>query len=520
MTLPTVKVNGAYTRQLHPLSCSIKLSLQPLSTVNMVLPPTDEISVLDWVKVPAPDGTVGYYRVASVSTDADTGEKTVYAEHGACTLGDEIVSGDVEKTDVWADILGYVVAQQSTQVWQIGEIEVDRSSGPGHMMDASDTVYIDLGEHSLMDNITTLMQSIPGYYAEYEQRTDSDWYINIRSRQVTAACEARLSRNLKSCSIAYDASKICTRVYVEGLSSGKIDSPFISFYGVREETKSLNKKLSAGQKYMIATAYLWQHDHPQISVSISGIELSQITGLTVDRFAIGSICTVAIPWMEVTAAEMVIEKTYSDAYNAPEAVTLTLANNAPDLSIAIASLSGGGGGGGGGRMTDLEKDRKRFETHFEQTDEYFSLLATETEWDELGNGTVTAYGKIVVNSSSITSEVARATAAEGTLSTQIQQNADSIALKVSKGDVSSQLAVECGNVSISGANLVVSGYVTASAFDGLQASFNNLVSGTTRAASIKTNQLSASSSFTLGGAAHHNSTITIDGVNFNIVTWS
>lgn len=39
---------------------------------------------------------------------------------------------------------------------------------------------------------------------------------------------------------------------------------------------------------------------------------------------------------------------------------------------------------------------------------------------------------------------------------------EQIVLKVSKGDVSTQLSVECGNVSITGGNLVVSGYVKAS----------------------------------------------------------
>lgn len=39
---------------------------------------------------------------------------------------------------------------------------------------------------------------------------------------------------------------------------------------------------------------------------------------------------------------------------------------------------------------------------------------------------------------------------------------EQIVLKVSKGDVSTQLSVECGNVSITGGNLVVSGYIKAS----------------------------------------------------------
>ena len=61
----------------------------------------------------------------------------------------------------------------------------------------------------------------------------------------------------------------------------------------------------------------------------------------------------------------------------------------------------------------------------------------------------------------ITSEVTRATTAEGEMSSRITQTADQIALKVSKGNVATQLSVECGNVTISGGNLVVSGYITS-----------------------------------------------------------
>lgn len=48
------------------------------------------------------------------------------------------------------------------------------------------------------------------------------------------------------------------------------------------------------------------------------------------------------------------------------------------------------------------------------------------------------------------------------VATDTNNNATAITLKVSKGDVSTELAVECGNVSITGGNLVVSGYIKTS----------------------------------------------------------
>jgi phage minor structural protein len=52
----------------------------------------------------------------------------------------------------------------------------------------------------------------------------------------------------------------------------------------------------------------------------------------------------------------------------------------------------------------------------------------------------------------------------GGLYSKIDQNKEAIKLKVDKGEVSTELAVECGNVTITGGNLVVAGMITA---DGL-----------------------------------------------------
>ena len=47
------------------------------------------------------------------------------------------------------------------------------------------------------------------------------------------------------------------------------------------------------------------------------------------------------------------------------------------------------------------------------------------------------------------------------LFTKVSQNSEAITLKVSKGDVATQLSVECGNVTITGGDLVVNGMITS-----------------------------------------------------------
>lgn len=400
MDMPRVRdSSGNFTRRLHPISCSISDTLSPVSTVNMVLPQIDEISSFDWVEVPVPDGSTMYCRVASVSTDAVTGQKSVYLEQGACLFDDILIPESTGKTSLsWkasiSTILNNIIAKQPSGQpyrWTRGTVQ------------ATETIYIEPGGLTLMTALLTMMESIPGYYVEFVQASAADWHIDIKRRPTTAVCEGRLSRNLKTCSIDYRTDSICTRVYCDGVTGGKMDSTNLSTYGVHEESMSLNDGLTKAQKETIVQAYLDAHDHPAVSISISALELSQITGLAFDRFTKGTVCRIVIPWLNITVNEVIVEKSYSDAYTEPENVSISLANSAPDLSIAIAAITGGGGGGKGGTV----KQNERFATKFEQTKEYFRLIATDSEWDEWGNSKINVYSQITQTASSIQSVVSR-----------------------------------------------------------------------------------------------------------------
>lgn len=401
LAYPRVLVNGEYVRTLHPFDCKVSLSLQPLSTVNMTLPPTDEIANFDWVEIHTPDGQIGYYRVGGISTDTQTGEKSVYLEHGACTLNDILIIDTNKrktlsyKTTISA-ILTSLLAGQSR--WTVGTVE------------STDTIYIEPGGFSIMTAILTMMDSIPDYQLEFVQASQSDWHIDIKQRSRVPVCEGRLSRNLVSCDVDYSTDSICTRVYSDVLTGGKMDSQNISLYGIHEQTLSINEGLDQTQKNRIAQSFLDAHDHPAVSVSISGIELSQITGLTIDQFKLGTVCRIAIPWLGIVENEVIVEKSYSDPYGEPENVSFSLANATPDLSLMVAAITGGGGGGGGigsAGAGGLEGKKNRFETKFEKTNEYLRLIATDTEYDELENGTLTAYGQLVITSTSFQTVVSK-----------------------------------------------------------------------------------------------------------------
>jgi hypothetical protein len=79
--------------------------------------------------------------------------------------------------------------------------------------------------------------------------------------------------------------------------------------------------------------------------------------------------------------------------------------------------------------------------------------------------------------------------------TDFTATADTVNLVAENGYVRTRLAIECGNVTISGGNLVVDGYVSAAAFEAEQAELNDLMTGKAQANTISTQTLRAGNAY-------------------------
>ena len=221
--------------------------------------------------------------------------------------------------------------------------------------------------------------------------------------------------------------------------------------------------------------------------------------------------------VEIRPTSVVLQKEivqYSEDLLNPLNSTITAGTYIPNIvyiNREVARRSGGGGGGASGQSqspAEYTTDNNTAQIAIDGRGINSLCVGTGAQLNPDGSLVLDEHGHPVFIDTG------------DTMWSQITQNKTDITLKVSKGDVATQLTVEVGNVSITNGNLTVDGYVTAQAFEALEASFNNLITGTTRVATLYANHLKASSSLSLGGYYHHNSTITIDGINYNIVTWS
>ena len=216
---------------------------------------------------------------------------------------------------------------------------------------------------------------------------------------------------------------------------------------------------------------------------------------------------------------------------------------------ATGESGGASGGGGGGRSspkaaeesefrTTISRNSRNIDLHAEQIGEQGETLRQAGMWIDPITGTliyaddnVNMIGsKFKVQSDMIKLEVSERKEMGVALAAQIKVQKDKISLvvretaggyEVNSASIVMGINGQTGSfIKLKADKIDLRGYVTVSQLKATDARIDSLISGQTLAGSIRANQLSASTSFSLAGHAHNNSTITIDGVNYHIVTWT
>ena len=565
------------------------------STATLQLGPEDpEIPVGSWLLDDEPgtgEGIVWRTRSADMTFNTDTRQLTL--EHIISTLQDAVLFGE----HTYEDIAGagastcsaraaaqYILARQS--LWTLGDFDFDDIAWP----------YKFNGD-TLFSALQTVTNSCPDACWEYDL-SRIPFRVHIRRIPDDTTCEMRAGRNLKTLKRVIDRSGMYTRFYPIGKDDLHISGDYISknenVYGMVAKVETFSGAETESSLRSWAWERLKRHCHPKVTVTISGLELSEETGESLDRLTLNRKCRVPLPEFGTTITERITRIRVTDKIRKKEEVTVTLGNELPDLASIVSDVekeqaSGSGGGGRGGmkqagedhawfvdtdthvgmvaeaiighgpdgvdwsrvaevivdgdgihnRVTRAEGYLVVMEAKIDLTEETLraefmnaadslrselemSAASLRAEFENLNNSTrsellITSESlraefenlnnstrsELLITSESlrteftneinstrsefqitsqsmrlefqneinstrselqITSESLRSTISDTAsgLQSQINQNAGQIALRVAKGDVGTQLAVELGNVSISGGNLVVDGYIKTS----------------------------------------------------------
>lgn len=337
-------------RRLQPLTESASIPLRETPTATMTLA-GEEVAMHDWVELFTVRGSIGIFRV----TDIDTSPRqktTANLRHAIDSLSDDVWADQLDFDGTVDEYLADLLDQQTVVRWQLGECD-----------DTSDWKKSGINYTRLSELLWGLADERRDYRFVYDFTT-SPWTLSFKALPATVGAEVRLSRNAESVQIRRTDSDMCNKLHVSVTTGTNItikhydNTASQTLYGVIVKTADINSE-DVPDADTWAAEFLARRASPAVQVTISGYELSRLTGETFDEMDVGKKCRVALPAIPEVLDETIVTVTYPDVYGTPERVTVELNNHLEKFSESIANLKkraggGGGGGGGGGRLATAE----------------------------------------------------------------------------------------------------------------------------------------------------------------------
>jgi len=493
--------------RLPALSQPTTLNMVGTSEATLILPDdAPAVRIHDWISLYTRRGFAGIFRVSNVA-QALRNQTEVTLLHGNDILADSVWAEQFDFVGTKAEFITRLLNQQTHL------INNQRPWVLGTCADTS-TYKRSINYDRLSNLLAELVEEGGDYWFTYDMTT-FPWRVNYVARDQAVTSEFRVSRNIRSATITYNDADQCTRLHLsinvkdeasEVTSTDTIIKTYDNAaaqaeWGVIVKTADIDTADAITIDPPITTEadawaarFLAARAQPTVQIQIDGDELKDQTGDDWDEADLGRLCRVALPDYGHSFEERVISIAYQDALKEESHVSVSLANNLPRFSETIAMIRdeaerASRSARGAGRSAADAKELLTWSQHVS----YYGLALDGTgimtlyesgiDMDAAGgvtiyslqNGLQALYSGIQVNTGAITSEVSRASAAEGALSSRITQTADQISLKVSKGQVKTELAVECGNVRIVGGNLVIDGMVTTSELETAIAAIDTIV---------------------------------------------
>ena len=316
------------------------------STTSITLgPDAPAIAFDDWLLDDDwPEGNY-VWRVRGINEDALTDTRTVELEHVIKAL-DDICLGEVTPATIAGSGATTCTAKQAAQyilskhsAWTLGDFEY------------SESLPYEFDGDTLLDALDSVTDTLDSAVWEYDLSV-FPFVLHIRQRDNTVRCEMRGERNLLTLKKSISRSGMYTRIYPTGKNNLQVDGGYLSknegTYGRVDHRETDQSKSTKASLQSWAQGRLNKHCEPRVSIQISGLELSQETGETLDNLQLNKVCQCPLPEYGTTITERIVKKQWRDRRKEPETVTITLANNSQDVTTIIKEQTRGGGGGKAG----------------------------------------------------------------------------------------------------------------------------------------------------------------------------
>lgn len=525
--------------RLHPTAMSVTLKMVGSAEASITLPEdAPPVAVHDWISIYTPNGLAGIFRVTNAAQNYKK-QIDLTLLHGIDILSDSVWAAQTEFTGTKTEYLTALLNQQTHLIngvkpWVLGTC-ADTSN-----------VKKEINYDRLSNLLEEQVEEGGAYYFTYDM-SSFPWTISYVARDQTVTSEFRLTRNVRSATVTYNDADLCTRLHLsinhkvedEDTSVTSTDTIIKTYdnstaqasWGIVVKTADIDTGDNVKATPPVTTeadawaaAFLVTRAAPSVQIQIDGDELKQLTGDTWDEYKIGRLCQVALPDYGHTFQERVVAVGYPDLLKDPLHVTVSMANNLPKFSETIARIRdeaerASRSARGAGRAAADAKELTTWSQHVSYYGDaldgtgVMTLYESGIDMDAAGGVTVfsleeglqSLYGGISVNSRKISLVV---TESGG----QDVVNTASIVLGINNQDKTSSSYVD-----ISANFINLSGYVTASSLNAVDAKIDNLTSGVSTASVLRATSFYGSQA-TIGSLAvsGQNSSFSVFGSD---VTW-
>ena len=470
------------------------------------------ISVDDWVAWEDGPGAGTVWRVKTIEEQYDRKTRTVTVEHMILALKDRLMFGETKPSDMGGgsectaeQAARYILGRQGD--WTLGGISYAQSEPYNFNGD------------DLYSALETVSKSLEDSIWEYDF-TQYPFRLYIRKLNSTVASEMRADRNIRTLKKTIDRSRMYTRMYPIGKNNIHISGDYVgkneNLYGIICRTETDQSQDTEQKLRNWAQRRLNRHCEPSVTVSISGLELAEATGEALDHFTIGRMCRVPLPEFSTTITERVTKLNYTDIIADPMSVTVTLANEREDVASIINQLNAtAGSGGSGGRASAKQKEEDH--AWFVDTTDHVAMVA-EAVAGEGADQDWSRVAEVMVDGEGIHQRVVRTENDIVTAESKIEVLEDQINLKVSKGNLISEINMEPGRIRISANKINLDGYVTASQLDAQKARIDTIVSGRMSGTQLTVAKVTCAA-FRLTGSEISTKTATISGTTIHYLGW-
>ena len=307
---------------LLPLQYSLVDKLTPLSTASIVLSDNaPEVSVRSFVELYDEHGSAGVFRVTKIRTDG-SGVRTLDLQHGLCTLSDHMHPGESTETGSCRMLLTKILSNQSR--WLLGTVDVP---------DDQDMTW-ECNNTNDLQGLLAIVKELPGYFLDFDM-TAVPWVLHLLAKSTEVDCEARFDRNLTDAQIEYDTTDMCTIAYADGLDAPIKADTFDDWDEIARHVR-VDKDIGAELIAQSVERYLEQTKNPRVTITLTALSLSMLTGEPFDHFRKGMLCRCILDG--VTHIQRIESIERPDPIGEPMHVVLTLASTQNDLSVTVAGL--------------------------------------------------------------------------------------------------------------------------------------------------------------------------------------